>query len=473
MGRKLFLLVFFCLYTFSLPAKISLASIWQDNMVLQQNSTVIIAGYSNIAKKIWIDASWDGKKIKTECSADGHFSVMLKTPSYGGPYTISFYDGDKLTLKNILIGEVWFCSGQSNMEMPVKGFRGQPVYGSLEYIISAEEKRPMRLFTVKNSWSTTPMSDSISGQWNETSTENVSNFSAVAYFFGDLLQKTLKVPIGLINCSWSASKIEAWMDREALKPFVEVKLPDSNQTAFEWPAGTPTLLWNAMVNPWKGFPIKGVLWYQGEANTPNPDLYRSLFPAMINQWRTFWEQPAMPFYYVQIAPWASEGSDKYDWALFRQCQLDAMRQIPDVGMVVTADLGSENFIHPPYKTKVGERLAYWALAKTYGIKGFMYSGPIYKECQLKNGKVEVNFDFGEDGLTPENEPVIGFELVGDNGLVYPASAEIINGSSIVKVWNENVLNPTEVRYCFRNFKLGNLCNNIGLPAAPFKTIINK
>jgi sialate O-acetylesterase len=299
----------------------------------------------------------------------------------------------------------------------------------------------------------------------------VANFSAAAYFFGNQLQNTLKIPVGLINCSWSASKIEAWMSRETLSSFASVELPDVNATDFGWPAGTPTLLWNAMVNPWKGFPVKGVIWYQGEANSADPDLYRKLFPAMIAQWRTFWHQVELPFYYVQIAPWQSEGSDKFDWALFRQCQLDLMQDIPHVGMAITADAGSEKVIHPPYKIKVGERLAYWALAKTYNLQGFMYSGPVYKQCKLTEGKVEVDFDFGADGLVPENELVTGFELVDREGQIVPASAEIVNGSSVVKVWNENVPNPVEVRYCFRNFKTGNLCNNAGLPATSFKAII--
>lgn len=454
-----------------IQAKVSLTSIWGDNMVLQQKSAVVFTGNSTIGKKVSANASWDGKTVYANCDKNGSFTLKLNTPSYGGPYAITFSDGDRLILKNILIGEVWFCSGQSNMEMPVKGFRGQPVYGSQEYIVSADVKRPMRLYTVKNAWSTTPKSDGIDGCWSETSPENVANFSAAAYFFGNHLQKTLKIPVGLINCSWSASKIEAWMSRETLSSFAGVELPDVSATDFGWPAGTPTLLWNAMVNPWKGFPVKGVIWYQGEANSANPDLYRKLFPAMIGQWRTFWHQAELPFYYVQIAPWQSKGSDKFDWALFRQCQLDLMKEIPNAGMAITADAGSEKFIHPPYKIKVGERLAYWALAKTYNLKGFMYSGPVYKQCKLTKGKVEVDFDFGADGLVPENEPVTGFELVDREGQVVPASAEIINGSSVVKVWNENVPNPVEVRYCFRNFKIGNLCNNAGLPAAPFKAII--
>ncbi|MCS2679168.1 sialate O-acetylesterase [Bacteroides ovatus] len=280
-------------------------------------------------------------------------------------------------MQNILIGEVWFCSGQSNMEMPVKGFRGQPVFGSQPYIVSANPKRPLRLYTVKNAWSTIPQEAGVDGEWKEASPEDVADFSATAYFFGNQLQQSLDVPVGLIHCSWSMSKIEAWMNKETLSGFPEIALPDVIQREFGWTAGTPTLLWNAMVNPWKGFPVKGVIWYQGEANTPDPGLYKRLFPAMVSQWRTFFNNPQMPFYYVQIAPWKSEGNDKLDWAWFRQCQLELMSAVPNVGMVTTGDAGSENFIHSPYKIKVGERLAYWALAKTYHRKGIQYSGSLY------------------------------------------------------------------------------------------------
>ena len=430
----------------ALYAKVTLPSIWGDGMVLQQQSKVVFTGQSTTGKKVYAVASWNGKKVYADRQEGQQWTLTLETPAYGGPYTITFNDGDKLVLKNILIGEVWFCSGQSNMEMPVKGFRGQPVYGSQPYIVSANAKRPLRLYTVKNAWSTTPKTEGIDGYWTELS-------------------------VGLIHCAWSASKIEAWMSRETLEQFAEVELPDVQATEFGWPAGTPTLLWNAMVNPWKGFPVKGVIWYQGEANSPAPALYKKLFPAMVAEWRAFFQSPELPFYYVQIAPWQSEGSDKFDWALFRQCQLELMYEVPGTGMVITTDAGSEKFIHPPYKIKVGERLAYWALARTYGLEGFTYSGPIYRQCQMNGRQVEVDFEFGEDGLGPENQLVEGFELVDEAGNIHPAKAEIIGGSSKVKVWNDSVPSPVEVRYCFRNYKVGTLQNNAGLPAASFRAVI--
>lgn len=454
-------------------AKITLTSIWGDNMVLQQQSNVSFSGKATAGKRVTVIASWNQRKLTTISDSKGRWSINLPTPQAGGPYTIAFSDGEELRLKNILIGEVWFCSGQSNMEMPMKGFRGQPVWGSQTYIVSANPKRAIRLYTVKNAWSTTEREEGIEGHWSETSPEEVANFSAAAYFFGNVLQKSLDVPVGLIHCSWSMSKIEAWMNKESLSNFPEVTLPDVNAKEFGWTAGTPTLLWNAMVNPWKGFPVKGVIWYQGEANSPNPQLYKKLFPALVQQWRDFFHNPEMPFYYVQLAPWQSEGSDKLDWAWFRQCQLELMKEIPHVGMVTTGDIGSETFIHSPHKIKVGERLAYWALAQTYNRKGFQFSGPLYKSFKVKGNVVEIDFEHGEEGLTPENQNVKGFEIVGEDGIFRQARAEIINGSSVVKVWNDSVNHPMEVRYCFRNYMLGELCNNAGLPASPFRIVLQK
>jgi len=249
--------VMFCLLlTATVQAKVTLPSIWGDNMVLQQQSDVRFHGKATAGKKVSLSVSWGMNETKTKSNSAGEWEAVVRTPSSGGPYDITISDGESLVLKNILIGEVWFCSGQSNMEMPVKGFRGQPVYGSQPYIVSANSKCPIRLFTVKNDWSTTPKDD-VEGHWSENSPKEVSTFSATAYFFGEQLQKTLGIPVGLIHCSWSASKIEAWMDKETLSHFPEVDLSVLNGKEFDYPNGTPTLLDNAMVKPLAGFPVKG------------------------------------------------------------------------------------------------------------------------------------------------------------------------------------------------------------------------
>ena len=216
---KYFILLICFSFLLKTEAKVTLTSIWGDNMVLQQQSEVTFSGTATLGKRVQATASWNNKKIQTNVDAKGEWKLSLQTPVAGGPYSITFSDGEDLTLQNILIGEVWFCSGQSNMEMPVKGFRGQPVFGSQPYIVSANPKRPLRLYTVKNAWSTIPQEAGVDGEWKEASPEDVADFSATAYFFGNQLQQSLDVPVGLIHCSWSMSKIEAWMNKETLSGF--------------------------------------------------------------------------------------------------------------------------------------------------------------------------------------------------------------------------------------------------------------
>ena len=258
------------LFAEKMQAKVTLPTIWGNHMVLQQRAEVRFSGTAKSNRKVTITTSWDEKKTTTTTDKEGNWTATVATPAAGGPYSIVFSDGEELTLSDILIGEVWFCSGQSNMEMPVRGFRGQPVYGSQSYIVSADSNRSLRLFTVKRSWSTRPKTDGVTGYWTPLSPKEVGDFSATAYFFGEQLQKTLGIPVGLIHCSWSASRIEAWMSRETLRSFDDVKLPDEDATDLKAYAQTPTLLWNAMVYPWQGVPVKGVIWYQGEANSAAP-----------------------------------------------------------------------------------------------------------------------------------------------------------------------------------------------------------
>ena len=438
-------------------------------MVLQQQSEVTFSGTATSGKRVQATASWNNKKIQTNVDAKGEWKLSLQTPVAGGPYSITFSDGEDLTLQNILIGEVWFCSGQSNMEMPVKGFRGQPVFGSQPYIVSANPKRPLRLYTVKNAWNTIPQEAGVDGEWKEASPEDVADFSATAYFFGNQLQQSLDVPVGLIHCSWSMSKIEAWMNKETLSGFPEIALPDVIQREFGWTAGTPTLLWNAMVNPWKGFPVKGVIWYQGESNVERPEQYRMLFPELVRTWRKYFADDNLPFYYVQIAPYNHQ---KVNSAIFREVQLDCMRTIPNVGMVVTLDVGEADIIHPARKEVVGERLAYWALNKVYGYSAFGCRGPEFRSMEIRDGHVFLKFDFAPNGLSFMGKQPLGFEVAGEDKVFYPAKVRITPafwGNEGLEVWSTEVAKPVAVRYGFSNYVDGALYNTEGLPASSFRT----
>ena len=283
-------------------AEITMPSFFSDNMVLQQESTVTFRGTAKPNAKVTINTGWNNKKVDTKSDNQGNWAADITTPSFGGPFDIVITDGTSKTLNDVYVGEVWLCSGQSNMEMPMRGFTGQPVENSQEMIAEANNRRNIRLFRQENAWSTTCKNDIANAKWEKATSDAVAQFCAVGYVFADQLEKSLDVPVGIIQCAWSMSTIQAWMPRETFTTqFPDIELPNINGTEqdFGWLQGTPTLLWNAMVNPWKGFPIAGVLWYQGEANTPNAELYRKLIPAMVSDWRKLYNNENLPFYYAQ------------------------------------------------------------------------------------------------------------------------------------------------------------------------------
>lgn len=453
-------------------AKVTPARIFSDNMVLQQLATVKLHGTAAPGSQVKIETGWDKSKIKTTADRTGQWSVDITTPAYGGPYDISLADRDGLTtLKNVLIGDVWVCGGQSNMEMPVKGFAGQPAYNTVDLIAKTHPSRELRLFNEPRDWSTTPKDTVSGGIWTEATSAAVADFSVVGYVFGNYVQEALDIPIGLIQCCWSNSKIEAWMDRETFeREFPDTKLPTADQTEFGWLTGTPTLLYNAMVKPWDGFSVAGAVWYQGEANSPNPEPYKKLFPAMVKDWQAIFRNDSMPFYYVQLAPFGAQGDN---WARFRQVQNSLLDTMPNVGMATTGDCGDSVFIHPPKKIPVGERLALLALEKTYGRTGISAEAPRAKGAVLSDdGKtITVSFHHSANGLTPTRVPLSGFEVVDAFGDVYPAEATTL-GHDKVNVTSP-VKNPVEVRYGHHNYYEGSLFNNVGIPAAPFVLEIPK
>ncbi|WP_439183379.1 sialate O-acetylesterase [Carboxylicivirga taeanensis] len=464
-------LLILCVTNFNnINAKIKLPSIIGDNMVVQQNSTLKIWGWSDAGNKVKVKASWSSESFKASCDTNGRWEVWIPTSKGSNiAHAIEINDGDKHTINNVLIGEVWLCGGQSNMEMPVKGFKGQPVFGSHNAIVGADKEQPIRMFTVKRDYSLSPKCE-LEGSWLEHEPLHVGNFSATAYFFAQQLQEVLDIPVGVIASSWSASKIEPWMDKATLEGFEETNW-SMLEGEIKSPTQTPTVLFNAMIHPLKDVDIKGVIWYQGESNSANPELYSRLFEAWVGQWRQFFNDPQMPVYYTEIAPYRSHDKNAENLPLFRESQLKSMHSIPNVGMAFTSDLGNEKCIHGPHKKQVGKRLAYWALAQTYQIQGIACCGPVYNKYVKKENKIQVYFDHAENGLYPENELLKGFEIAGVDGEFVPAQAEILGGSSRVTIWNDSIPEPREVRYSFKNFVISNLSNTEGLPAAPFRLVI--
>lgn len=453
-------------------AKIKLPSIIGDNMVLQQKADVNIWGEAQKSAAITIRCSWNDKVYKTTSTIEGKWIQKIETPTAGGPYSITISDGEEMTLSNILIGEVWICSGQSNMEMPVKGYRGQPVNGSLDAIAQANPDNRIRLITLKTNSSQTPLEDCIATPWMQSTPQSVADFSATAYFFGQYLQKILNVPVGLICTSWGGSKIESWIDKKTFEnEFPEISLDVLNKKAEEIkrPKDETTLLYNAMIFPIEKYTIQGAIWYQGESNRDNPDQYKRLFPAMVKSWRKNWGQGEFPFYYVQIAPYCdgSKNCEEIKAAYLRQVQLECMTAIPNSGMVVTADIGHPTCIHPPQKDLVGKRLALWALAKTYNREGTPYCGPIYRTITTNNEKIIVEFNFSELGMTSYDQDITGFEIAGSDNIFYPAKARLIENKTKVELISEQVKNPVHIRYGYKNYSPLNLYSNLGLPASPF------
>ncbi len=443
-----------------------LPSFFSDNMVLQQNAEVSIWGKDDPGTNIQISASW-GKKAEVLSDQDGLWKTKISTPVAGGPYTMTIKGSEVIVLNDVLTGEVWLCSGQSNMEMPVKGYGNQPIIGSNEAILHSGNQ-DIRVFQIERDPSAVLLDD-VKGKWRAASPATTPDFSATAYFFGELLQEMLRVPVGLIVTSWGGSKAEAWMDRESLESFPEINIPDEVPERGANQAGT--ILYNGMLHPFIDYHIKGAIWYQGESNRNKASQYAKLFPAMIKSWRNLWNIGDFPFYFVQISPYGYGSSEetKYATALLREAQLLSMQQVENTGMVVTADIGDCDCIHPADKTTVGRRLAYWALAETYGFEGIAYQSPVYSSMEkTEDGKVNLSFDHAPNGLTSFGKPLSGFEIAGGDQFFYPAQA-VINRDRTVTVWSKYVPHPAAVRYAFGDCIDGSLFNIAGLPASPFRT----
>lgn len=458
------------LFTSLIQAEVKLPAIVSSNMVLQRNTTIKLWGWADATEKITIKTSWLKQSIYIEADNNGDWEVEVKTTNSKEPQEIHIVsESSDIRLENILFGEVWLCSGQSNMEQPVKGFYGQPTFGSTMAITESNNPN-LRLFTVNKHGSKTPLKDIEKfSAWQQASPNSVHNFSAVGYFFAQQLQETLDCPVGIIHASWGASSVQTWISNEIMSSHQSINLDDVDIT--KTTQQVPTALFNAMINPLIPYTIKGVLWYQGEANMYEPENYKKLFPAMVNDWRTRWGIGNFPFYYVQITPYLYEGNDKFQTvqnsAFIREAQLQCLDLIPNSGIAITMDIGDEHCIHPPKKKEVAERLLFNALNKTYGYDAIDNSSPIYESLEIKDEGIVLKFKNIETGLYSYDE-LTGFEIAGSDRTFYPATAKIVNRSSVF-VKSDKVSKPVAVRYAWRNWIKGTLYGGNLLPASSFRT----
>lgn len=458
--------------TFCDSQALELPAFFSNGMVLQQKATVAVWGKSK-NDKVTLITSWDNRTYDVDV-VNGKWKLDIVTAQAGGPYVIQIFDSQKrILIKDVLLGEVWLASGQSNMEMPIKGFNKQPVNNSSEVAENSTNKY-IRFFNVENkTWG--QKLDNANGEWLYASPNTTPNFSATAYFFALKLYEKLKVPIAIIQADWGGTPIQAWMSAESVQHIKRVKVNNTVGNAALSSKNSPTGLFNAMIHPLLGYGVKGVIWYQGEANRIEPKFYQMLFPIMVKQWRKDWGIGDFPFYYVQIAPFetpeTSKSSDRVRRAenyspYLRESQLLCNAEIPNSGMAVLMDIGSQATIHPPDKASVGERLSYEALNKTYGYKDVFCGNPTYVSMRKDGNSIVLTMD-NADGLYLKTGYSENFEIAGEDKIFYPASVEVLLKE--IKISSSKVKKPVAARYAFKAWAQGDLFNSYNLPASSFRT----
>ena len=466
MRKILALFVFFLAALIEMSAKISLPPVFADNMVLQQCSDAALWGTAKPESKVVITPSWSGKKTIVRADKDGNWFVRIATPVAGGPYEIVFSDGEKFSLKNVLIGEVWICSGQSNMYQKMKGYEGQPVEDAAEYISEADPSVPIRICNIRLTRSMTPQRE-CGATWFVHDQTGVAMSSAVAYFFALKLHKALKVPVAVINTSWGGSRIEQWIKRDV----IDKEFPGEFEVGeiVEGKPGPASCIYNGMLRSLIPYTVKGFLWYQGESNIARFEQYKRLQPAFVKMLRDEWGNERMPFYFAQIAPYRYAGEDGSSAGYMMWAQAQTLKEIPYSGMVATHDVGSRYCVHPPKKKQVGDRFAYLALANDYGFKEIDAVTPVPKEFVFEGNKAMVLFEVGKLGVGPTNTDLSGFELAGEDRIFYPAVARVDKDCKSITVTSPHVAKPIAVRYGIKNWSEASLFNSFGIPVSPFRS----
>lgn len=464
MTRKNILLVSMLLYLSGTMAQIKLPSVLSDGMVLQQSCEAALWGKAAPGKVVSVKTGWDGKTYRTTVANDSTWKMKVKTPAASlTSYTIQFSGAGKAEIKNVLIGEVWLCSGQSNMEMPVKGYPNQPIEGALQDIVDSSNNY-LRCYTVKKVSAITRQWD-CPGKWEAASPNTTGDFTAAGYYFARQLQKVLRIPVAILHCSWGGSTIEAWISSDAMKLFPNMKIPRTQaENKIRWKS--PTVLYNGMLNSLVGYTMRGALWYQGESNRTRYKEYAAQFEAMHKDWIAKWDIGDFPIYFAQLAPFSYEDK-RYNCAFMREVQEKIARTQPNTGMVVLMDIGDSICIHPGKKREVGERFACMALARNYGFDKFQYQSPQYSSFEIKDDRIFLKFDYAPLWLTSFYKEITGFKIAGADRKFYPAKALLTRKT--LEVYAPEVPEPVAVRYGFEDFVQGTLWGVNGLPVSSFRT----
>jgi sialate O-acetylesterase len=452
-------------------ADVKLPGIFSDHMILQREMKIPVWGTADAGEKVTVKAA--GQTQTATADDKGKWRVALDPIESSDPIEMTVSGKNSITFKDVLIGEVWLCSGQSNMSFALK-----TASNGEEMVKSAGNRPKIRLYTVDRVIPNTPSEDT-KGHWDVSSPEVAADFSAVGYLFGLQLQQKLNQPIGLIDSSWGGTRAEAWIPRPV---FDALKLPYEPEWTEQWlhpkqnpnakhpqperPHEAPAVLYNGMINPIVGFPIRGVIWYQGETNTAYGEYYRKVLTALITSWREKWGEGDFPFLIVQLA----NLKNSRFWPILREGQAQVAHDLPNVGLAVTIDIGNPDNIHPHDKQTVAERLAAAALKIAYH-QDVPYSGPTFKSMEVKGNEAIIHFDHTDGGLKNKGDEVKGFQIAGADNKFVPATAKIQGNDVVVSA--EGVSDPKTVRYGWENNPTCTLYNGANLPAVPFDTSVKE
>ena len=460
-------------------AKVKLPHVIGDNMVLQQNTEARLWGWDTPGKQVKVSVSWSEKTYSVKTGKDGRWMAIVHTPkaSYT-PLSITFDDGEAVTVRNVLSGEVWVCAGQSNMEMPMRGFGNCPVEGFVDEVVNARQYKGIHYVKIPSVMSMSPLEDA-NCEWQEIGTKTLAEVSATGYFFAQVLNKTLDIPIGLVIANKGGTRVESWLTRENLQKYTKEPLDTmAIVNGHEWDYHRQLVWGNGTFNPILKYTVKGIIFYQGCSNVGDPgNQYSDRLALLVNQWRTQFALGEIPFYFVEIAPYHYDNVNGDNGAKLREQQYRASTIIPNSGLVCTNDLAypyETTQIHPAQKKPVGQRLALLALNQTYGMQEVWCKSPSFKDMKVDGNTVHIHLkdDYGSISRFTD---IQGFEVAGADKVFHPAKAEHFwqpGGGE----WDETIMitcpeveHPVAIRYCFKNFQLGNLKNAAGLPLFPFRT----